>query len=116
MKKVPDPAGQKSTDPTGSGSSSLTIGIKLIQFIQKKSRIEKEPITSLCRMHIHPERLAAIPNDKIIDIFTDRKPRRLEYPRLEDIGSNNSHFFNQKGEKIYPVSNIPLYINKNINR
>ena len=23
LKKVPDPAGQKSTDPTGSGSSSL---------------------------------------------------------------------------------------------
>ena len=25
LKKVPDPAGQKSTDPTGSGSSSLII-------------------------------------------------------------------------------------------
>ena len=27
MKKVPDPAGQKSQDPTGSGSSSLNISV-----------------------------------------------------------------------------------------
>ena len=45
-------------------------------------------------MHIHPDRLAAISNSKILDLFLKAKPRRLEMGHLENIGSKNSHFFN----------------------
>ena len=57
---------------------------------------EKEPITSKFRMHIHPDRLASVSNSRILDIFCENKPRRLELQRLEDvdIGSSNSHIFN----------------------
>ena len=47
-------------------------------------------------MHIHPDRLASVSNSRILDIFCENKPRRLELQRLEDvdIGSSNSHIFN----------------------
>ena len=42
MKKVPDPEGKKSTDPTGSGSSSL---IKIIMHAEcSLSNVKREPI------------------------------------------------------------------------
>ena len=44
-------------------------------------------------MHIHPERLANISNERILKIFVEAKSRRLEFERLEDIGSSNGHFF-----------------------
>ena len=46
-------------------------------------------------MHIHRDRLAAVSNAKILDMFCKAKPRRLEIERLEEIGSSNGHFFNQ---------------------
>ena len=44
-------------------------------------------------MHIHPDRLAAVTNDRIINVFTSAKPRRLELGRLTEIGINNSQCF-----------------------
>ena len=47
-------------------------------------------------MHIHPDRLASVSNSRILDLFCETKPRWLELERLEDIdiGSSNSHIFN----------------------
>ena len=55
-------------------------------FTTYQSRIEKKPITSKCRMNIHPERLAAVSNSN---------SRQIKLEHLEYIGCSNSHFFNQ---------------------
>ena len=46
-------------------------------------------------MHIHRDRLAAVSNETIRDVFCKAKPRRLEIERFSDIGNNNGHFFSQ---------------------
>ena len=80
-------------------------------------------------LFFNPRRCAAaIPNDKIIKIFSDRKPRRLEMERLEDIGSSNSHFFNQflilfdycyfqenRFKRNWPGSSTPSFTKKDFN-
>ena len=44
-------------------------------------------------MHVHRDRLAAVTNETIMDVFCKAKPRRLEIERFSDIGNNNGHFF-----------------------
>ena len=46
-------------------------------------------------MHIHRDRLAAVSNETIRDVFCKAKPRRLEIERFSDIGNNNGHLFSQ---------------------
>ena len=54
-------------------------------------------------MHIHPDRLAAVTNDRIINVFTSAKPRRLELGRLTEIGINNSQCM------LYSISSFSLF-------